>query len=677
MDRFLLSERSTYLGNTGAERIDKLLKLLPIVTLVVTLVTFVAFVVAYKNRQERPAYVVQTHESQVEGRAVMVEGVQVVEFLGIPFAESTAGSNRFRKPVARSLPRKLSARRWGPPCIQRKDGGSATNSSSTTATYEETATTASGRHQSTSDVQHRPLSSVAAVVSETVEEDLHGTGGVTPPAPGALETREQPSEDCLHLNIWESGNASTSPNSGEVKERGPKRPVIVFFHGGGFQEGSNSDPRYDGRYLSALGGVVVVVPNYRVGPLAFVGSDDGNDEDEPGNLALLDQRMALEWVRSYIDDFDGDPGCIVVAGAGSGASSLALHLLSPEAQGTMMDLRRFVLHSGSAFGPYADHSVPRQSQQNLVPMARSVGCTGSGAAEILRCLRTVSADALARLEPAPGGPFEPTFESQYLPDTPSGLLLKIPPFRKQARAAAVFAFAHRSTDLENRDVLMGNVADEGLQALSAFNETLPAGLSPESALHEFLPQELEKYGVQEAKALLRVYLNDTAGAATGLTWDETQSVVSHLLGDLLYVCPTAYLAQYLSRGSENQQVLTSPPAQVYTFRMNQRPSYGTGETMTRYEDVDLVFGRPLRQPGSTDAEKSLSREIIRAWSNFAKFGVLPLVNDSSSGSTIEWPAQSDSEESTVDISTAGFSLVPDEHRSHCFQLQALAADEVV
>ncbi|XP_065291003.1 cholinesterase-like isoform X1 [Dermacentor albipictus] len=654
MDRFLLSERNTYLGNTGAERIDKLLKLLPIVTLVVTLVTFVAFVVAYKNRQERPAYVVQTHESQIEGRAVMVEGVQVVEFLGIPFAESTAGSSRFRRPVARSLPRRLSARRWGPPCIQRKDGGSSTNFSSTTATYEETATTASGRDQPTSDAQPTSLPSVAAaVVSETGGEDFRGTSGVTPPAPGVLDAREQPSEDCLHLNIWvphtESGNSSTSSDSGEVKQRGPKRPVIVFFHGGGFQEGSNSDPRYDGRYLSALGGVVVVVPNYRVGPLAFIGSDDGNDEDEPGNLALLDQRMALEWVRSYIDDFHGDPGCIVVAGAGSGASSLALHLVSPEAQGTLMDLRRFVLHSGSAFGPYADHSGPRQSTQNLVPVARSVGCTGSGTADIIRCLRTVSADALARLEPGPGGPFEPTFESQYLPDTPSGLLLKIPPFRKQ--------------------VLMGNVADEGLQAFSAFNETLPAGLSPESALHEFLPQELAKYGVHdEAKALLRVYLNDTAGVAAGLTWDETQSVVSHLLGDLLYVCPTVYLAQYLSRGSENQ---------VYTFRMNHRPSYGTAETMIRYEDVDLVFGRPLREQGATDAEKSLSRDIIRAWSNFAKFGVLPLVNDSSSGSTIEWPAHSESEEATVDISTAGFSLVPDEHRGHCLQLQALAADDVV
>ncbi|XP_072142214.1 cholinesterase-like [Dermacentor andersoni] len=697
MDRFLLSERNTYLGNTGAERIDKLLKLLPIVTLVVTLVTFVAFVVAYKNRQERPAYVVQTHESQIEGRAVMVEGVQVVEFLGIPFAESTAGSSRFRRPVARSLPRRLSARRWGPPCIQRKHGSSSANFSSTTATYEETATTTSGRDQSTSDAQPTSLPSVvAAVVSETAEEDFRGTSRVTPPASGVLDAREQPSEDCLHLNIWvphtESGNSSTTSDSGEVKQRGPKRPVIVFFHGGGFQEGSNSEPRYDGRYLSALGGVVVVVPNYRVGPLAFIGSDDGSDEDEPGNLALLDQRMALEWVRSYIDDFDGDPGCIVVAGAGSGATSLALHLLSPEAQGTLMDLRRFVLHSGSAFGPYADRSVPRQSTQNLVPMARSVGCTGSSAADIIRCLRTVSADALARLEPGPGGPFEPTFESQYLPDTPSGLLLKIPPFRKQARATAVYAAACDCAYLENRDVeslcvysrdpfcgfsfyrtdfqvLMGNVADEGHQAFSAFNETLPVGLSPESALHEFLPQELAKYGVHdEAKALLRVYLNDSAGAATGLTWDETQNVVSHLLGDLLYVCPTIYLAHYLSRGSDNQ---------VYTFRMNQRPSYGTAETMIRYEDVDLVFGLPLREQGATDAEKSLSRDFIRAWSNFAKFGVLPLVNDSSSGSTIEWPAHSESEEATVDISTAGFSLVPDEHRSHCFQLQTLAADDVV
>nr|XP_037272628.1 cholinesterase-like [Rhipicephalus microplus] len=631
---------------------SKLLKLLPVVTLVVTLVTFVAFVVAYKNRQERPACVVQTHESQVEGRAVMVEGVQVVEFLAIPFAESTAGSNRFRRPLARALPRKLNARRLGPSCFQRSN-----NASSTTATSGGTATTAIGSRPSASDGPRQVLSSAAAAVSETLQEDLRCFSGVTPPAHNVLEGHEQPSEDCLHLNIWvphvDSGNASTSSDSAEAKEHRPKKPVVVFFHGGGFQEGSNSDPRYDGRYLSALGGLVVVVPNYRVGPLGFISS---GDEDEPGNLALLDQMMALDWVRSHIDDFDGDPGCIVVAGAGSGASSLALHLLSPEAQGTMTDLRRFMLHSPSAFGPFADQSVPRrgnatltllcdaQSQQSLVPLARSVGCSGTGTPELLRCLRTVSADTLALIEPAQGGPFEPTFESQYLPDTPSGLLLKIPPFRKQ--------------------VLLGNVADEGLQEFSAFNETLPFGISPDVVLHKFLPRELAKHGVHDAESLLRVYLNDT----TGVSWDETQSLVSHLLGDLLYVCPTTVLAQYLSWGFENQ---------VYTFRMNQRLSYSATKTMTRYEDVDLLFGLPLRQPRASEAEKSFSREIIRAWSNFAKFGSLPVVNDSSTGTTIEWPVHSDSEHVTVDISASGFNLVPDEHRGHCLQMRALAAADVV
>ncbi|KAH6937686.1 hypothetical protein HPB50_003581 [Hyalomma asiaticum] len=674
MDRFLLSERSNYLGNTGAERIDKLLKLLPIVTLVVTLVTFVAFVVAYKNRQERPAYVVETHESQVEGRLVMVEGVQVVEFLGIPFAESTAGPNRFRRPVARSLPRKLSARRLGPPCFQKRDGVNATNASSPVETSEEMTTSADDGTLPASNDTRQPLSSVAAVVSETSVGDLRSTSRISSPAP--WEDREQSSEDCLHLNIWvphmESGNASTSSDSGEAKDHGPKRPVIVFFHGGGFQTGSNSDPRYDGRYLSALGGVVVVVPNYRIGSLAFISSSSDVDEDEPGNLALLDQWMALEWVRSYIGDFDGDPGCIVVAGAGSGASSLALHLLSPEAQGTVMGLRRFVLHSSSAFGPFADQSVPRQSQQILIPLARSVGCTGSGAPELLRCLRTVSADTLASLELGPGRSFEPTFESQYLPDTPSGLLLKIPPFRKQARGASVFASKHGHASFERLyvvpvvlvEVLMGNVANEGFQAFSSFNETVPSEISVDAVLHEFLPEELAKYGVRDAKALLRVYLNDT----TGLSWDGMQSAVSHLLGDLLYVCPTRLLARYLSWGTDSQ---------VHTFRMSQRMSYSDTETMTRYEDVDLVFGRPLRQPGSTEAEKILSREVIRAWSNFAKFGSLPAVNDSSSGSTIEWPSYTDNEEATVDISAVGFNLVPDEHRHHCFQLQALAAADIV
>ncbi|KAL3242002.1 hypothetical protein MRX96_021537 [Rhipicephalus microplus] len=50
--------------------------------------------------------------------------------------------------------------------------------------------------------------------------------------------------------------------------------IVVVLHGGGFRKGSNCHPLYDGRWLAAFGDVVVAVPNYRLGPLGFLGTGE-------------------------------------------------------------------------------------------------------------------------------------------------------------------------------------------------------------------------------------------------------------------------------------------------------------------------------------------------------------------------------------------------------------------
>jgi len=68
------------------------------------------------------------------------------------------------------------------------------------------------------------------------------------------------SEDCLTLNLWTPG-----------LDVG-KRPVMVWYHGGGFSYGSANTPRTDGTNLARRGDVVVVTVNHRLNIFGFSGS---------------------------------------------------------------------------------------------------------------------------------------------------------------------------------------------------------------------------------------------------------------------------------------------------------------------------------------------------------------------------------------------------------------------
>ena len=63
-------------------------------------------------------------------------------------------------------------------------------------------------------------------------------------------------EDCLNLNVFTPKEAKNCP-------------VILFFHGGGFDSGINSEDPFDGAAFAAHG-IVTVFANYRLGPLGWL-----------------------------------------------------------------------------------------------------------------------------------------------------------------------------------------------------------------------------------------------------------------------------------------------------------------------------------------------------------------------------------------------------------------------
>ncbi|MGH9354708.1 MAG: carboxylesterase family protein, partial [Terriglobia bacterium] len=214
--------------------------------------------------------VVETDSGKVFG--YLRDGV--VTFKGIPYGASTAGKNRFMPPVKPAPWAGVrSALSWGPVAPQPRSSG--------------------WKHDEASFI-FRP-------------EDGH------------------PSEDCLRINVW---TPSINDNA--------RRPVMVWIHGGGFFAGSaQSLPMFrDCGNLVRRGDVVVVSLNHRLGVLGYANlMDYGEQYASSANVGMLDLVAALEWVKTNISNFGGDPNKVLIFGQSGGGSKVTTMMAMPSAKG--------------------------------------------------------------------------------------------------------------------------------------------------------------------------------------------------------------------------------------------------------------------------------------------------------------------------------------------------------
>lgn len=163
-----------------------------------------------------------------------------------------------------------------------------------------------------------------------------------------------PGEDCLRVNVW---TASLESNA--------KRPVMVWLHGGGFVAGSGQELRaYDGENLARRGDVVVVSLNHRLGALGFLDLSRSKDERfvQSGNVGMLDIVAALEWVRDNIAEFGGDPGRVTIFGQSGGGGKVAALMAMPSAHGLF---HRAIVESGSMLRVRSPDSAVRLTEELL------------------------------------------------------------------------------------------------------------------------------------------------------------------------------------------------------------------------------------------------------------------------------------------------------------------------
>ncbi|MBQ9046349.1 MAG: carboxylesterase/lipase family protein [Solobacterium sp.] len=142
-------------------------------------------------------------------------------------------------------------------------------------------------------------------------------------------------ENCQYLNVW----------TGSI-DKDAKRPVIVWFHGGGLADGSSIEQAcYDGAALAKNEGMVVVTVNMRLNVFGFCDfSAYGEKFANSANCGVSDMTASLQWVHDNIAGFGGDPDCVTIIGQSGGGTKVTSMGQDPKAAGLF---HRAIIMSGA------------------------------------------------------------------------------------------------------------------------------------------------------------------------------------------------------------------------------------------------------------------------------------------------------------------------------------------
>lgn len=295
-----------------------------------------------------------------------------------------------------------------------------------------------------------------------LKADHFGSNAMQRPVFGDMGFRSSGmSEDCLYLNVWTPAKT--------MKE---KLPVLVYFFGGGLVAGDGSEPRYDGESM-AKKGIVALTVNYRLGIFGFF-SHPALTAESPnhssGNYGYLDQHAALEWVKTNIAKFGGDPDHVTIAGESAGSISVSVQMASPLSKNL---INAAIGESGAGIKPTLNSIPLAEAEKNGVKFAENVN------AKSLADLRAISAADLLADAYKPGAtPNSPTIDGYLLPKSlpeifEAGEQAKIPVLVGWNSAEVPFQFLMRAAapTLENYKktlaTIYGDKADEALKLYPA------------------------------------------------------------------------------------------------------------------------------------------------------------------------------------------------------------------
>ncbi|MBL7911340.1 MAG: carboxylesterase family protein [Bacteroidia bacterium] len=391
-------------------------------------------------------------------------------------------------------------------------------------------------------------------------------------------------EDCLYLNIW-------TPQTGTGT-----RPVLVFIHGGGNQQGGASEDgggtqMFFGKNMATRGNAVVVTIQYRLGPLGFLvhpGLEPENANNTSGNYAVMDQILALTWVKNNIANFGGDPNKVMIFGESAGGLDVGNLLLTPAAAGLF---QRACIQSASPV--LADYIATKNKGIAFLDSFTTVGTD----VQKIAFMRTLPSDSIIKDEVSPltGGAvglnWQSVIDNVLFYDYPSQLI--------QAGA------------FNKVPLMIGSNSEE--MSLSAPPTVVPAMVT--ALINTTVPSSLQA----QAATLYPPGSNTT---------QARQSYVG-ILSDAQFTAPARRTAQCVSM---NQ---TDP---VWRYFFTHKHTFAPLTPLGSYHGMELfyVFNNwenatagtgPLFKP----QDDSVQKAMLSYWVNFANTG-----NPNGSG-LVAWP----------------------------------------
>ena len=412
-------------------------------------------------------------------------------------------------------------------------------------------------------------------------------------------------EDCLILNVYKPA---------EIRNR--YLAVMVYIHGGGFAGGSADAHISDS--LSLYGDVIVVTINYRLSVFGFLSTED---EHCPGNYGLWDQHLALKWVHSNIESFEGDPKRVTIFGESAGSSSVVYQCLY---EGNSGLFQRAIAQSGSIT---ANWSFLKAFKPVTESFGKIIGCTNMESGQLVDCIRNQTTKKVTSILNDPNKglmampfPFLPSIDGEFIKEPPRDVLNSITGLSSNARKF-----------FSSLDFMTGINAEEGILMLPAFLKIDPDNFFPNKSYFEevLVPQSLRQALGIDVPELIKYIV-----ASEYTNWDDPynklkiREKLTELTSDFMFGVPMLEAIDLQSTLSGSKR--------TYMYLFDVLPStrlfYGTPSWSKRGTHAEELIYLFFEQQGGMASlllgteytpkqwERRVAQRMMTLWTNFAKTG---------------------------------------------------------